>query len=156
LRANEAPLACQSNIIWIKGREVKNARVCTVALLAIATSALVHAQDIARPHLLLKERVAGMPTGNTQELSVLTATLKPGDRTVLHTHRFPVVVYVTAGAFTLELEGRAPITVKAGAALVEPANVKMTGYNRSATEPAKVVIVYASDPDMPFLDPVPQ
>ena len=66
-----------------------------------------------------------------------------------------MIVYVLEGAFTLELEGRAPITVKAGEAMVEPPNVKMTGYNRSATEPLRVLIVYTSDPDTPFLDLVP-
>lgn len=55
------------------------------------------------------------------------------------------------GAFTLELEGRAPVTVKAGEAFVEPPNVKMTGHNRS-TEPLKVVVFYVSDPGTPFLD----
>ena len=44
------------------------------------------------------------------------------------------------------------MTVKAGEATVEPPNVKMTGYNRSTNEPLKVVIVYVSDPDTPFLD----
>ena len=45
-----------------------------------------------------------------------------------------------------------PSSVKAGQALVEPPNVKMTGYNRNTTEPLRVVIFYASDPDTPFLD----
>ena len=96
-----------------------------------------------------------MPRGDKQEVRVLTAGFKPGDKTVFHTHRFPVIVYVLEGVFTLELEGRAPITVKAGEAMVEPPNVKMTGYNRSATEPLRVLIVYTSDPDTPFLDLVP-
>jgi hypothetical protein len=43
--------------------------------------------------------------------------------------------------------------VKAGEAMVEPPMVKMTGYNRSATEPVRLVIFYTSDPDTPFLDP---
>ena len=30
----------------------------------------------------------------------------------------------------------------------------MTGYNRSALELTKVVIVYVSTPDTPFLDPL--
>ena len=38
------------------------------------------------------------------------------------------------------------------AAMVEPPQVKMTGYNRSSTEPMRVVIFYVSDPDTPFLD----
>jgi quercetin dioxygenase-like cupin family protein len=50
------------------------------------------------------------------------------------------------------MEGRAPITAKAGQAIVEPPQVKMTGYNRSSTEPMRVVIFYVSDPDAPFLD----
>jgi quercetin dioxygenase-like cupin family protein len=107
---------------------------------------------LARPNLLLRQVVEGMPKGEKQELRVLTASFKPGDKTVFHTHRFPVTVYVLEGTFTLELEGRGPLAVKAGEAMVEPPNVKMTGYNRSATEPLRVVIFYASDPDTPFLD----
>jgi hypothetical protein len=34
--------------------------------------------------------------------------------------------------------------------------VKMTGSNRSSSEPIKVLIFYVSDPDTPFLDPVPE
>jgi quercetin dioxygenase-like cupin family protein len=63
-------------------------------------------------------------------------------------------VYILEGAFPLELEGREPITVKTGQAVVEPPNVRMTGYNRSSTEPLRVVIFYVSDPDTPFLDPI--
>jgi len=58
-----------------------------------------------------------------------------------------VTVYILEGAFTLEMEGRAPVPVKAGQAFVEPPNVKMTGYNR-------LVIFYVSEPDTPFLDPL--
>jgi quercetin dioxygenase-like cupin family protein len=72
---------------------------------------------------------------------------------VYHSHRFPVTVYVLEGTFTLELEGHEPIVVKAGEALVEPPNVLMTGYNRSTSEPTRVVIFYVSDPGSPFLDP---
>ena len=124
-----------------------------IALLAAVTSAA--AQGTASPQLLLREVLSGMPRGDKQEVRVLTAGFKPGDKTVFHTHRFPVIVYVLEGAFTLELDGRAPITVKTGEAMVEPPNVKMTGYNRSATEPLRVLIVYTSDPDTPFLDLVP-
>jgi quercetin dioxygenase-like cupin family protein len=95
-----------------------------------------------------------MPRGERQEIRVLSAPVKPGDKTSFHTHRFPVTVYILEGAFTLEMEGKAPVTVKAGQALVEPPNVKMTGHNRSATDPIRLVIVYVSDPDTPFLDPV--
>jgi quercetin dioxygenase-like cupin family protein len=127
--------------------------VCAFAALSV-TLAGASAQEVARPHQLLSEVASGMPKAEKQQIRVLTATLKPGDKTVFHTHRFPVTVYILEGAFTLELEGRPPIMVKAGEAMVEPPNVKMTGYNRSTTEPMRVVIFYVSDPDTPFLDPI--
>ena len=125
-----------------------------VALLTLFISLPSMAQEpgTAKPQLLLKELVQGMPRSDRQEVRVLTASFKPGDKTVFHTHRFPVTVYVLEGAFTLEMEGHEPITVQAGQALVEPPNVKMTGYNHSTSEPLRVVIFYTSDPDTPFLD----
>ena len=127
-----------------------------VALSALLTAAAVDGQEasLAKPQLLLREVVRDMPRGERQEIRILTATFKPGDKTVFHTHRFPVTVYMLEGAFTLEMEGRAPVTIKAGQAIVEPPNVKMTGHNRSATDPIRLVIFYVSDPETPFLDPI--
>jgi len=126
-----------------------------VALLISSPSMMAQEQSTAKPPPpVLREIVQGMPKGERQEVRVLMATLKPGEKTPFHTHRFPVTAYILEGAFTLEMEGRAPVTVKAGEAIVEPPHVKMTGYNRSSTEPMRVVIFYVSDPDTPFLDPV--
>ena len=123
---------------------------CAAVLLGAGAQA--QAPGMARPELVLKDVVGAMPTGARQEIKVLTASFKPGDRTVFHTHRFPVTVYVLEGVFTLELEGRPPVLVRAGEAFVEPPDVKMTGFNRSATDGLRVVIFYVSDPDVPFLD----
>ena len=126
------------------------------ATIAITTHG-VAAQErgIVRPvPPVLRQTVTGMPTGERQEVHVLTASFRPGDKTIFHTHRFPVTVYILEGAFTLEMEGREPLTIKAGQAMVEPPNVRMTGYNRSATEPLRVLIFYVGDPGTPFLDPL--
>jgi quercetin dioxygenase-like cupin family protein len=125
-----------------------------LVLISLAVGSSSVAQDVTEPTKLLQKVIAGMPKGNLQEIRVLTASFKPGDKTVLHTHRFPVTVYILEGAFTLEMEGRSPKTVMAGYAIVEPPNVRMTGYNRSAKDPLRLVIFYVSDPDTPFLDPV--
>jgi quercetin dioxygenase-like cupin family protein len=108
---------------------------------------------LARPHQVLSQVVEQMPRGARQQVMVLTATFQPGERTVFHTHRSPVTVYVLEGRFTLELEGQPTVEVVAGQAYVEPPLVKMTGYNRSATEPLKVLIFYVTEPGTPFLDP---
>ncbi len=125
--------------------------VC-IALGAALISMSAVAQEPAKPSMILRETVRGMPTGEQQEIQVLTANIAPGQSTVFHSHRFPVTVYMLEGAFTLEMEGREPVTVKAGQSLVEPPNVRMTGYNRSVTEPIRLVIFYAGDPGTPFLD----
>jgi quercetin dioxygenase-like cupin family protein len=135
---------------------VRSSMDIRLALMALVFSSASMAQEQSTakpPPPLLREIVQGMPKGERQEVRVLTATLKPGERTPFHTHRFPVTAYVLEGTFTLEMEGRAPVTAKAGQAIVEPPQVKMTGYNRSSTEPMRVVIFYVSDPDTPFLDP---
>ena len=118
----------------------------------LSLTAAAQEANLAKPSLVIKKVVEGMPRGEKQEVSVLSATLKPGDRTVFHTHRFPVTVYVLEGAFTLDLEGHPTVSVKAGEAFIEPPQVKMTGYNKSATEPLKVLIFYVGDPNTPFLD----
>jgi len=111
-------------------------------------------QGVVKPQLLLSEIVQGMPKGEKQEIRVLTANFRPRDKTLFHTHHFPVTVYVLEGAFTLEMEGREPVTVKAGQAITMPAHVKMTGYNRSNTEQLRLVTFNVSDPGTPYLEPV--
>jgi quercetin dioxygenase-like cupin family protein len=123
-------------------------------ILIISLTALAQEQGLVKPQLLVSKILQGMPKGDRQEVRVLTASFKPGDKTVFHTHRFPVTVYVLEGAFTLEMEGSEPDTVKAGQAMVMPVHVRMTGYNRSSTELLRVVIFYVSDPDTPFLDQI--
>lgn len=116
--------------------------------------ALAQAPGLAAPKLVLKESVLQMPRGDAQEVRVLTASFKPGDKTVFHTHRSPVTVYVLEGQFTLDIEGKPPVVVSTGQAFVEPPNLKMTGYNKSTTDALRVVIFYVSDPGTPFLDPI--
>jgi quercetin dioxygenase-like cupin family protein len=110
--------------------------------------------DVNKPQLLMSKIVQGMPRGEKQEVRVLTASFKPGDRTLFHTHRFPVTVYVMEGTFTMEIEGRQPLLVKAGQAMMMPTQAKMTGYNRSTTDQLRLVAFYVSDPGTPFLDPI--
>ncbi len=118
----------------------------------LPASGVAQEGKFAKPELLLRETVEGMPSGKMQEISVLTVTFQPGTQTVFHTHRFPVTVYVIEGEFTLELEGRDPIVLKAGQSMVEPPHVRMTGFNRSGTSPLRVVIFYVAEPGTPFLD----
>ena len=133
-------------------RKSLSVAVALVTLVIGFPSIAQEPRPLAPPPPLLREIVQGMPKGDRQEVRVFVATVKPGEKTPFHSHRFPVTVYVLEGAFTLELEGHAPVIVKAGHAMVEPPHVKMTGYNRSGTEPVRAVLFYVSDPDTPFFD----
>jgi quercetin dioxygenase-like cupin family protein len=124
---------------------IKPALALSLALAFICFPAMAQAPDV-----LLKDVVTGMPKIDQQEIKMLSATLKPGEKTPFHTHQYPVTTYVLEGTFTLEMEGRPPLVKKAGEAFIEPPNVKMTGYNRG-TEPMKAIIFYVSGPGEPFL-----
>ncbi|MGH7782889.1 MAG: hypothetical protein ACREO5_03470 [Candidatus Binatia bacterium] len=69
-----------------------NSIAASLALLAISVPSMSRAQALAKPDLLLRESVKGMPKGEMQEIRVLTANLRPGDKTAFHTHRSPVTV----------------------------------------------------------------
>ena len=124
-----------------------------IAGLTVGLTTSARASGAPKLTALHREIVAGLPTAASQEIRILHATLDPGDVTPYHSHRFPVTVYVTEGAFTLELDGREPVTIRAGEVFVEPAHIRMTGRNLGADQ-AKTVLFYVSDPDTPFADPV--
>jgi len=125
-------------------------------VLLSSSVAMAQEPSVIKPQLLLSEVIQGMPKGEKQEVRILTASFKPSDKTIFHTHRFPVAVYVLEGAFTLEMEGREPVTVKTGEAIVMPSHVKMTGYNRSDSDPLRLVLFNVSDPGTPYLESVRQ
>lgn len=122
--------------------------------LSVGRTTSAQASGMAKLTVLHREAVETLPRGERQEIRVLFARLDPGDCTPHHSHRFPVTVYMLEGAFTLELDGREPVTVRAGEVFVEPPHVAMTGRNLDATTPATMALFYACEPDVPFADPV--
>jgi quercetin dioxygenase-like cupin family protein len=91
-----------------------------LAILLISLTATAQEQGVVKPQLLFSEIVQGMPKGEQQEVRVLAASFQPGDKTLFHTHRFPVTVYVLEGAFTMQMEGREPATVKSDQVTMMP------------------------------------
>lgn len=110
------------------------------------------AKGMAQLTPLLREEVSTLPGGGLQEIRVILATLAPGDVTPHHSHRFPVTVAVHEGFFTLQLDGREPVTIGPGQVFVEPPGVTMTGRNLSS-EPARMTLFYVCEPGTPFADP---
>ncbi len=133
----------------------KFASACSLSaafVTAFATLSLAQAPN--KPVQIFETVVSGMPSAAEQQVRVLTATMQPGEKSVRHTHAFPVTLYVVEGALTLNIEGKAPIVAKAGEAVIEMPGMKTVAENASAKDVTKVVMFYASQPDTPFLVPV--
>lgn len=132
--------------------EKSDVEVMTAAL-SVGVTRTAKDRGMARLTPLHRETVQGLPTVPDQEIRVLFATLLPGDVTPYHSHRHPVTVYMLEGTFTLPLDGRDPVEIKAGQVFVEPSGVNMTGHNRGDV-PASMALFYVCEPDEPFADPV--
>ncbi len=64
--------------------------VLTLGLVVASCSTYADQLGSAKPEVIAKSDLTGMPTAATQEVRVLSATLKPGQRSMFHTHRSPV------------------------------------------------------------------
>jgi len=125
-----------------------------IAALSVGVTRSGQASGMASLTPVHREIVAGMPRAEKQEVRVILATLRPGDVTPRHTHRFPVTVYVTEGVFRLEIDGREPVEIHPGEVFVEPPHVRMSGRNPDPDTTARMALFYVCDPDTPFADPV--
>lgn len=123
-----------------------------IAALKVGATRSGKASGMATLTPLHRETMSTMPVSAQQEIRVIYAELMPGDVTPHHSHRFPVTVFMTEGIFTLELDGQAPIDLKAGDVFVEPSGVQMTGRNSHATSTARMALFYVCEPDSPFAD----
>jgi quercetin dioxygenase-like cupin family protein len=120
---------------------------------------LINVQDIstkpggpaAALNVVLCTAIASMPSAAPQEVRVILGQLKPGEATPRHSHRFPVIVYVVEGVFSLELADGRSLVAAAGEAMVEPAHVAMVGRNTSDMI-TRLVMTYVSEPGVPFAD----
>ena len=119
---------------------------------SLSTLSLADAPN--KPVQVMQAEVNGMPTDAVQEIKVMAATMQPGEKSVRHTHNFPVTLYIIEGELTLDKAGQKPITAKAGEAMIEQANLDTTASNPSATAITKVIMFYASTPKTPFLVPL--
>ena len=67
-----------------------------------------------------------------------------------HLHPGPVFVYVLAGEFTVELEGKTK-TFKAGELYPEDIGAKMVGKNRSASDDLELLVFQVGDIGKPMM-----
>ena len=114
----------------------------------LAGSAFAQEPGIQRKIVMQQEG----PPGHQTVVNVLE--FAPGSREVRHTHPGPLAGYVLEGAFTLECEGQATATYKAGDAFYVEAGKPHRGANE-ASMPLKLLATLFVEKNKPLLDPSP-
>jgi quercetin dioxygenase-like cupin family protein len=94
----------------------------------------IDAQPALKRTELLRTDLTGMAG---KEAHIWMAEISPGAATGSHRHPTPRFVYVVEGSVTLEIEGQAPRTYRAGEAFAEQPDVLHNFKNASATAPAR-------------------
>ena len=107
-------------------------------------------QPIKRTELL-KTAIEGM---EGKEGVIYIAELAPGAMAGKHFHPGPEFAYILDGSLTLENEGQAPKTFKAGEAFHNPAKIVHDAKNASATAPTKVLVFMVIEKGQPLATPV--
>jgi len=107
-------------------------------------------QSVKRTELL-KTDLAGMAG---KEGIMYIAKLAPGATAGKHFHPGPEFAYVLDGSLTVEPQGQAPQTCKAGEVFHNPTKIVHDAKNASATAPAKVLVFIVSETGQPLATPV--
>jgi quercetin dioxygenase-like cupin family protein len=100
-----------------------------------------------------------LPHLNADHLQVklVEVTYPPGGFSTPHTHPFPVIVYVIAGALRIQVKGEPEAIYKAGESFYEaPNGAHLVSANASEQEPAKFVACFVCDADQPLSLPLTQ
>ncbi len=100
---------------------------------------------------LLKTDLAGI---EGKEGLIVLVELAPGAASGKHTHPAHELAYTLEGSATLEVEGKPPVSMKAGGTSYQPPGQVHEVKNASQTAPFKALLVFISDKGQPLTIPV--
>jgi quercetin dioxygenase-like cupin family protein len=124
--------------------------VLAVLLGVVAIQAQAPAPTGIKRNILLKEDLAPMPAMTAY---VVETELAPGAQSGWHTHAGHDFDYVRSGEAIVEIEGKAPQTLKPGMGIhIEP-GVPHNVHNDSKTEPFRISTVYLIEQGKPVASP---
>jgi quercetin dioxygenase-like cupin family protein len=96
---------------------------------------------------LMTQDLIGAPG---KEALMITVTYGAGAASLPHRHDAQVFVYVLEGQVTMQLQGRAPVTLRVGQTFYEgPNDIHQVSANASQTTPAKILVFMVKDKARP-------
>ena len=108
---------------------MKAIRILAIAALAATTGLAIHvtqAQQVGSRRIDLQRHDLVIPG---REVIQVIVELEPGTTAPKHSHPGEEIIYVLDGTWEYTLEGRAPVTVKAGEVLFIPAGTIHSARN---------------------------
>jgi len=114
------------------------------ALALVGSAIAADAPSPVQRQVLYAEPLVNIPG---KSLTAVLLDAAPGAAsTAKHHHAGTVLVYVVAGTVRVQFRGKAPETYRAGQCFTEPPGTEhLSTKNVSATEPAKLLVVFVAD-----------
>jgi quercetin dioxygenase-like cupin family protein len=112
-----------------EGARVTSVRIRTAVLLSAGTAVALHVASAQQPGVTrtdLQQHDLSVPG---REVIQVRVELAPGVLFPKHTHPGDEIVYVLEGLLEYQVEGRTPVTLKAGEVLFVPAGAIHTAKN---------------------------
>ena len=117
---------------------MKMARIMAVALLIVASGLALHAGRTQQPGFRRTELQRHDLSSPGREMVQMRVEFDPGGTTPKHTHPGEEIIYVTDGTIEYQIEGQAPVTVKAGEVFFIPAETVHTAKNAGTVNAAEI------------------
>ena len=118
-----------------------------LAVVMLGNQAFTAQQEAVTRTILQQKDLEGV---QGRESIMYRADIIPGGVAGKHFHPGPELVYVLEGSLTLELDGQAPLTLKAGESAHIPAKHIHNARNPSTTAPARVLVVLIGEKGQPL------
>ena len=128
-------------------------RIGLVSVIAatVALSGLVYAQQAGFTRKVLQDQEMSIPD---RHMVQAIAEFSPGAESGRHTHPGDEILYLLDGTLVVEVDGKPPLTLKAGDVAFFPAGTVHNGKNSSAAA-AKVLATYILEKGKPVATPAP-
>jgi len=117
---------------------MKTTRIMAVALLIVASGLALHAAQVQQPGIKrtdLQRHDLGVPG---REVVQVRVDFAPGVAFGKHSHPGEEIVYVLEGSLEYQVEGKPPVTLKAGEVLFIPAGTVHAAKNVGSSNGAEL------------------
>jgi quercetin dioxygenase-like cupin family protein len=117
---------------------MKMARITAAMILIVASGLALHAARPQQPGFRRTELQRHDLSTPGREVVQMRVEFEPGVATPKHTHPGEEIIYVLEGAIEYQIEGQAPVTVKAGEVYFIPAETVHLAKNTGTVNAAEI------------------